>query len=101
MFVGVKISKRAKDYDKFIATLEISSGIEDSESLKKAKSRADTVHRVADKGVAAIVYTGKKLGEGIHAFGGFVNKHLAKKETDTKISAKTKERVKIARMRCK
>eukprot|EP00035_Acanthoeca_spectabilis_P013838 m.260073 g.260073 ORF g.260073 m.260073 type:complete len:371 (-) comp15983_c0_seq4:9574-10686(-) len=96
VFVGIKISKRADDYEKFVAALEVSSGVEDSESLQKARERASKVQQVAQTGAQAIRFTGRKIGEGVHAFGGFVNKHLAKKETDTKISESTKEKVKLA-----
>jgi hypothetical protein len=96
VFVGVKVSRKAADYDKFLAALEISSGIQDSESLKKAQARASKVHQVADAGAGAIMFTGRKIGQGVHAFGGFVNTHWAKKKEDTKISESTKERVKLA-----
>ena len=61
VFVGLKIAKKSADYEKFIAALEISSGLEDSESLKDAKKRASQVHHAVEKTAAGVKYAGKKL----------------------------------------
>lgn len=58
IFVGVKVSHKEANYEKFIAALEITSEVQDSANLKKAKERGELVQRYAQKGAEVISTAG-------------------------------------------